>query len=116
MLPDSFRKYPKAAATIAVLIFLFGTFPVWLATVWPLFSTEPFPNVMARHGWGLAVVGPLYGWIAVAIGLLCVGLLSAILFDRLPGAKDPPLRTPVDPRTREQLIVLYRASANETYS
>ncbi len=80
MLPKRIKRHPVATGLIAFASFLVVGFPVWLATIWPLFSGETLVDVMRRNGWGLAVVGPLYGWFSVALGFICFLLLLVIVW------------------------------------
>jgi len=78
-LPESWRRRPIAAGAVALATFLVVAFPVWLATVWPLVSDRVFLDVMAERRWGLVVVGPLYGWFTVVLGVIAVVLLIVLI-------------------------------------
>lgn len=77
-LPEAVQKHPVVSAVLAFGLFVFVTFPVWLAQVWPLFSARPFVEVMQEREWGGLLTGPVYGWISVALLLMCGGILFAI--------------------------------------
>lgn len=87
--PTSIREHRVRTAGIATLTFLIVTFPVWLAQVWPLFTDRVFIDVMHEKGWGAVVVGPLYGWFCVVLGVGLVALTATDLLSSPPAASVP---------------------------
>jgi hypothetical protein len=76
-----------------------------LAQVWPLFSNRVFIDVMRDNQWGLLIVGPLYGWVCVAIGGLLVALVIAAIVS-------PPKTIEVE-RVVERVVEVEAAKRSE---
>ena len=74
------REHPVWSSVAAVIGFLFVGFPVWLGTVWPLFSDRVFLDVARENGWWwVSRVGLLYGWATVGLGCASVVLLGWLI-------------------------------------
>jgi hypothetical protein len=78
-LPSLIRNHPFLSSLLSAAVFVVVSFPLWLAGVWTLVSDRPFAVAMAERQWGLLVVGPVYGWFCLMLGIGLVGLCVAIL-------------------------------------
>lgn len=67
-------EHPVVSTIGALLFFVVWTLPQWLSSVWSLFSSQPFVDVMQERKWGALMIGPAYGWISVVIGAFLVGI------------------------------------------
>lgn len=77
-------RFLKDHPLVSVLVFLFGTFPVWLATLWPAFvRDQTVPEWFASQGWWR----PTIWWLSL---LLVLAAAAAALIWWLPGL---PLRS-----------------------
>jgi hypothetical protein len=82
--PQWLASHPIWAVVGAIVVFAVGTFPMWLATVWPLVSNRVFIDVVAEYPWVGLVTGPLYGWLTVALGgVLVVVAIAAVVLSRV---------------------------------
>lgn len=78
-LPSWVHRRPVLAGTIAVLVAVFVTTPIAIAGWWEFWSAEPFAQAMVRRGFGWAVIGPLYGWFALALIVVCIAMLGVLI-------------------------------------
>ena len=93
MLSNWIHKHPVRTTVYAGLFFVAVTFPMWLATVWPLFSDRVFIDVVSESKWWAFMSGPVYGWMTALLGLAIFCLFIVILMRHRP-RPSPPASSP----------------------
>ena len=76
---STLRKHPLTVAFCAAAIFIVGTVPMWLATIWPLFvKNKTLPEWWSEHGLPMNAFSSAYGWVNAGIGIMLLVLFLMI--------------------------------------
>jgi len=117
IMPQIFiQQHPIASVVGAILMFAIWSFPVWLATIWPLFIRDrTLPEWLRERGAALNFFfGSKYGWTCGVAGLAMVAILVLCLFfpthpKNASGSFDPsspPTKIVTDQNFENQEVVI----------